>query len=60
MSTPKLTISLSRPNDVSLEVAMLNTSTEANVMSYTLTRSLGYLILNIDKLKLKTVSRQTV
>ena len=57
MSTPKLTISLSRPNDVSLEVAMLNTSTEANVMSYTLTRSLGYLILNIDKLKLKTVSK---
>ena len=60
MSTPKLLVSLSRPSDVLLETAILNTRAEANVMSYTLIKSLGYLILNIDKLKLKTMLGQTV
>ena len=60
MLTLKLLVSLFRPNNVLLETAMLNTRAEANVISYILIRSLGYLILNTDKLKLKTVLRQTV
>ena len=60
MLTLKLLVSFSRPNDVLLKTAILNTRAEANVISYILIRSLRYLILNIDKLKLKTMLGQTV
>jgi len=58
--TPKLLVNLSRPNNVLLETVILNTRAKANVISYILIRSLGYPILNTDKLKLKTMLGQTV
>ncbi len=39
---------------------MLNIRVEANVILYELTKSLEYLILSIENLKLKTVLRQVL
>ena len=56
--TPKLIVNILRPNDVVVELAMLNIGAEANVMLYKLAKGLRCLILSTKKLKLKTISRQ--
>ena len=43
---------------MAVELAMLDTGAEANVMSYELAKSLRCLILSTEKLKLKTVLGQ--
>ena len=55
MLTPKLLVNIFRPNNVVIELVMLNTRAEANVMLYKLTKGLRCLILSTKKLKLKTV-----
>ena len=56
--TPKLTVNILGPNNIAVELAILNTRAEANVMLYELTKSLRCLILSTKKLKLKTVLGQ--
>ena len=56
MATPKVLINLIRSIDITIELVILNTRVEVNVMLYKLTKSLRCLILSTKKLKLRTVS----
>ncbi len=54
--TSKLLVNIIGPIDIVLELVILNTRVEANVILYNLTKYLKYLILSIENLKLKIVS----
>jgi hypothetical protein len=54
--TPKLLVNIIGPNNVAVELVILDTRVEANVMLYELAKSLRCLILSTKKLKLKTIS----
>ena len=53
--TPKLLVTIIRPKEENIKSVILNIGAEANIISYELTKELGYLILSIEHLKLKTV-----
>ena len=60
MATPKLLICIIGPLDIASKTSILDIGAEANVMLYKLAKSLGCLILSIENLKLKTMSRQVL
>ena len=56
MATPKLLVNILGPINIVVELAILNTRVEANIILYKLTKYLRCLILSTKNLKLKTVS----